>query len=807
MGMFDDLVPQATTRQPSPAGMFDDLVPTPAPVARTIDFNRPSDQVRADIAKLSGADRETALRQWADTFVAAEKAKDRAPAPGTDIEPPTIGQGRLARQRPQQTLSPQAGGDVGRALARGTFVGPFLDEANAATQGALNTVSGGRVGAPYDEALAYQRARDRAYDEANPVASMGLRVAGGVAGGIGAARQGGATIGGLLAGGPFAVVTPAATTLGNTLKGAGIGATYGTVAGFGEGEGIESRAMGAATTGALGGAIGGAVPAVLAGAGKVGGVIHDFASPTVAGWGQGIRNVLGDAVPQGPQPHSVGAMAPRPRMQRVSTSEAAADQAIANQLARAQVTMPDIRQRLAQNVMAADGQPPVMALVDADNSLMRLAGSVQRQQPEAGNIARSFISARQTGITPENGMPPGTGISTRPMMTPEVRGRPMGQQERIRDRLRALMEIPPASARQTEAELMAELERNARPAYRQTYAAAQGVDMAPTVGPLLQEWRLRVTDQVDPMIARQLRAAIANVERALQPGRTSTFERLNAAKISIDEMIGRAMRSQDRRSPNLARMLTEVKKELLDAMDSVPNVGPMFSNARRLFSSNRDMQEALDMGRAAFRDGSEVTAETYRALTPGQQRMFRSGLFESADQAIASRRRNNDTTLLFDSPRVQGILNEVVPNGGAARFGEFLQGEKRFIQTDKVVLGNSPTPERLADDKAFNGMADVVEKMRSKFSLSDVALRSVTAIIDRLFGFRADTGAQIARQLFTADRGEVDRILLRIEQRLGPSRYAHFQTLMNEAYGRLAQAGANVAAPAAAQTNQPPRQP
>ncbi len=73
---------------------------------------------------------------------------------------------------------------------------------------------------------------------------------------------------------------------------------------------------------------------------------------------------------------------------------------------------------------------------------------------------------------------------------------------------------------------------------------------------------------------------------------------------------------------------------------------------------------------------------------------------------------------------------------------------------------------------------------------------------------RRRVDAQIARQLYTADRATQERILERIARRLGPNRYSQFQMMMNEAYGRAAQAGAATVAPAVSQTNQQqPRQP
>lgn len=790
--LIQDPAPSAAGGFPPPPAGFELLDAAPVDAGPQIDFNRPIDAVRSDIGKLQGPARAQALKAWAD-HVVAQEAKP-LPAPQSDIEPPSIGMGRLARQKPTQTVNLQAPSNAVRAVSRGSFVGPFLDEISAGTAAAQNAL--GLGGAPYDEAVAYQRARDNAYDTANPGASLALKLAGGVAGGVGAMRQGGVTAGGALVGGPFATAAPAATLMGNVGKGAGIGAVYGGVAGAGnaeEGQRI-SEGIDGAKVGAL---VGGALPPVVAGASKIASAVSDAVSPQVARLSQGTRNVLeaaGVIQPEAQGFNAAGAAgAPRIPRPPITGAEAAAERVIANDLTRSNVSMTDIRQRRAQ-ARTAGNNADATALVDLDNSMQRLGSTVARQQPEAGNRARNFLYGRQTGETPVDGMPNATGIPTRPAMTPEVPNQPMGQYERVRTVLRDALEIPARSARQAEGDLAGELERNARPLYRQTYQAAQGVDMEPVVGPLVQQWRTLAADQVDPLVARQLNAAVGNVERALRGGNASHFERLNAAKISIDEMIDRSMRSQDRRSPNLARMLTGIKGELVDAMDNVPNIGPMYRNARQTFGNNREMQDAIELGRAAFREGAEVTAEQYAALTAGQQRMFRLGLYESFEQNMGGRGRTRDVTQVFESPRIQEILQAVIPNANTPQqVGRALQTEKGFIATRNEVLGNSKTAQRLADDETYNRMAGLFEQLRSTKSISDAALRLTQATIDRVFGFRADVAAEVSRKLFTADYNEMEQLFRRLDDLMGPNRAAQFRTLMEQNHARLMQAASTMA--------------
>ena len=144
MGWRDDPVveqanaspPDASPSARQPSWQADEVISE----APRIDFDGPAEQVRDQIAKLPAGQREPTLRAWADHFVANERKQG--------------GVGQFVSNRV-------------RNMARGVqgfLPGSWLDEANAATASGLHKVTGGRAGAPYDEAMAYQQATDRALD-------------------------------------------------------------------------------------------------------------------------------------------------------------------------------------------------------------------------------------------------------------------------------------------------------------------------------------------------------------------------------------------------------------------------------------------------------------------------------------------------------------------------------------------------------------------------------------------------------------------------------------------------------------------
>jgi hypothetical protein len=215
-GLFDDLPSVGAQAAPS-AGLFDDIPDAAKSPLDGIDFARPIEELRPEIAKLPEDQRKAALDKWADAETARITKAAGAPMP-----------------------SPM----------RGSAIGTFLDEASAGLNAAGNYVTGGMIGNNYDEALALQRARDRATEAAHPTASTVANIAGAV---------------GTAAATPMLRVAQGTGALATAANMGATGAAYGGLSGFGAGEGGvgdrlakagEGAAVGAAVGAPLGAAVG-----------------------------------------------------------------------------------------------------------------------------------------------------------------------------------------------------------------------------------------------------------------------------------------------------------------------------------------------------------------------------------------------------------------------------------------------------------------------------------------------------------------------------------------------------------------------
>ena len=171
--------------------------------------------------------------------------------------------------------------DTIRQLAKGVpGLGGTLEEMAAGTSSLM--------GGNYDEALDYQRARDRSMEKGAPVLSTALQTAGGIAGTVTGARA--------LGFGKMGV--NAATPLfQRILGGAAIGVPVGAIDGFTRGEGgFQNRAYTAGMGGVLGGVTGAGAPLVGQGISSAYQNVKNALTPNASYRALGVTPAVGEEI-------------------------------------------------------------------------------------------------------------------------------------------------------------------------------------------------------------------------------------------------------------------------------------------------------------------------------------------------------------------------------------------------------------------------------------------------------------------------------------------------------------------------------
>jgi hypothetical protein len=689
-----------------------------------LDTSLPTEGVRAQIAQMPEQHRAAAMRQWQE--------------------------GKVKEDKSHLSLSNNPVATGLRQFTRGTVTGSFLDEADAALNSVTHSVTGGKAGVPYAEALEYNRARNRADDEDSGWYGTGAKVAGGIA-----------------TGGPIMkwLANKAKSRLGKLgLFGVG-GGTAGGIYGFGEGEGgLENRLEGAKTGAKWGAGLSLALP--IAGAGGA------FALQKAADVSPVLKSRLPAAFSrQTPDSIADDYLAYKIKKSGETPSGIAAD------LAKGQRNT-----RLESNSYAE--LPETIA--DTSDTLRRLMGSVYRTGNEAAETVKTRLDSRQRGAdNPYAERPTKSG----PWDPPEV----TGQAERVEDAFdRAVkLKTETRSARQTDADLQAAQKQEGDELYNLSRAEGDlpqnSFDLQPAIDAhtlIMQQYS--ATGATHRVLQRALDLFVDPKGRPWGP---TNIRRFDSAKKELDDLIEE---SKDKfgQPTNATRELTAFKRRLLDKVHE-DGKNPNYAKARQTWGSAAENRDAIELGKRALKDDSDVTLEMFEALTEGQQRLFRIGLRDALRRLFDGKTPGDDVTRALAKRGVQKLLAGVIPRSKEAgavfrdrpeRFGDLLRREARMVQTRNKVLGNSETAGRLADDAEMKGdlLARVFAQGRN---ITNLTLEAVGAVLTKIGGMRSDVALSLAKKLSESDPDAQRQILQRLQQQMGPSKYAQITKALGQSLG------------------------
>lgn len=527
--------------------------------------------------------------------------------------------------------------------------------------------------------------------------------------------------------------------------------------------------------------------------------------------------------------------------QATPANEAAAYRILADNLLQAGVKPDDLHTALskanAARIFHSQGAAQdVTALMDVDESLMRLAGSLARQNPEAARIISHFIQARQTGRTPLGTTPEAMaqrGLPVRQTMAPAITGAQaqeslgsafgaaqkgtvaMGQRERISDMIRRSLLIRDAkshghlpSAYQTRIRINDEGKKASDKAYGTFRSLSQGYDPGKDIQSLVTKTRAIIDNPATDKTTAEL------LERAL-----GTLYRDGRLVSSMDGLDGaqRALRAMyESADSNTRRLLGGFRRELVDAADLIKDrgIGKAYQDARRSHFDTRRMDEAYDLG-VKGPDEVEDFLGRYNALrSEAERKVTRLGLSKHYDDKMSKLQPTDNATKIFKQ-RDFDLLAGVIPRsqkGGAEfsdrpqRVGRYLAAERRSVEARDVSRGGSSSLRNVADDQALETLQQLAIKdtldtvssfvgvFRGSESLWQVGQRVFTLAIDKAFGMRAESSVALAHMLTTANPEKRVQIITRLSQIMELERMQRFNDILSQYQKQVQAATASGAA-------------
>lgn len=291
-------------------------------------------------------------------------------------------------------------------------------------------------------------------------------------------------------------------------------------------------------------------------------------------------------------------------------------------------------------------------------------------------------------------------------MTQRLGQRQAGQGERAVSALSRSLGNPEAYYGNMDNALAA-LKANAAPIYQAAYSrpidyARFGNDLDSAFNRIPKRIQAQVVNaandlmQMEGVQSQQIMARIAD-------DGSVTFERLpdvrqwDYIKRGIDKIIeGQEGQAASGGMSQFGRVLSGVKNELLSTLDRAV---PEFKMARKVYSDDLAVKNALEQGRKAINIDPELIVRTMRDFDAGAREMYRAGFARAVGDQVGRVRYGNDAiNRIWNTPSQQKRLKAVFGSKKEfERFAEFARGEQRMAQTWDAVRGNSTTAQQIND--------------------------------------------------------------------------------------------------------------
>jgi hypothetical protein len=223
---------------------------------------------------------------------------------------------------------------------------------------------------------------------------------------------------------------------------------------------------------------------------------------------------------------------------------------------------------------------------------------------------------------------------------------------------------------------------------------------------------------------------------------------LDAAKKSLDDKIGKAIRQGERQE---ARVLQQIKSELVSKLDEL---NPDYKKARQVFSDFSSIQNAQEQGLQFSKLRPEQITKTLKDMSVAEKDAFRIGVRESLDKIVQKTPFGSDPAKrIFGNSEIRNKLKASL--GSDSKFNNFksrMEEEIAGAETKFKVLGGSRSDFNLSADDAFiDKVASGIDTARG--NRSELIRAVVTSLKSRAVGLNKNNTKQVAEILVNRKKG------------------------------------------------------
>ena len=224
---------------------------------------------------------------------------------------------------------------------------------------------------------------------------------------------------------------------------------------------------------------------------------------------------------------------------------------------------------------------------------------------------------------------------------------------------------------------------------------------------------------------------------------------LDAAKKSLDDKIGKAIRQGERQE---ASILQGIKKELVSKLDQL---NPDYKKARQVFSDFASIQNAQEQGLEIVKKGitAEQVKKMIKEMSVAEKDAFRIGLREGLDRIVRNTSIGNDPAKkIFNDLSIVDKIKAALGDG--KKFTDFkkrMQEEIAAADTRFKVLGGSRSDFNLSQDDVLDKIVSGAEVARG--GKTELLRVTVNALKNRATGLNKKNAKQVAEILVNREKG------------------------------------------------------
>jgi len=616
------------------------------------------------------------------------------------------------------------------------------------------------------------RGEQARYARQNPKENLALNITGGLLPAAGA----------MIASGGMASPAVIPSLAGRMARGAAAGFGSGAIAGAGAADEVSDIPKSAAITAGIG-TVGGAVlPALFAGAGKLGGKALDIAEMPIRALAETAPPRALGAPPNVPLLSS-GQPQPGPTMaalQRLQQGVQTGLEAVRNAPGRAaQAVLPSLESRAINRAE----QKYLQALIDDGMTPQQAAVKLAEMQGRGAPASLADVGEEnllELANTPY--LIPGEGRRTVGKFFSE---RVQGTSGRLSDAVEESSGAKLGNVNQWVRSLEELRKPPAKKLYDRAYAHGSvqldedGINLLLT-DDFRKAWeegakrsRLDAFTDADKTPLPTLfkigkdESGGATIELLRDP----TVRDIDVIKRGLDAMVNKAMKQED---DDLVRIYTGAKNKILAQVDLQT---PDYRKARQFWGGVQGLMNALEDGKRFLRGSADDFADKVATMTPDELRMYRAGAANGIAESLRRREGRAVAINILTDPTAQQRLRQIYPD--EASFQQLLEtvnDELKMAGPFKRISSQSQTAQNLMNVMDFASdfrPGDIVPEPKS------MALRALAGL--------ANAGSQRAK---TSSAAQLANILTK----QGPDALTYLAELQQKA----AQQGARAAAGARA---------